>query len=128
MFFSESKIAITHSFSEITVPKAVSLFFVLAFALMFFVKNEMLTYVLANSSVVFGSLCFFGGMSVADFYIRRIIPGTVIRVIIHFALYMFSAFMAGISPYLNIFTVYILLGIVASFVNIRAKKVQEDEV
>lgn len=126
--FSESKIAIQHSFGEIKAPKPVSVLFILALVLMFLVKNETVVYVLANSAVILGSLCFFGGMSVVDFYMRRIIHGTVMRLIIHFLLYIFSAFMAGISPFINIFTVYVLLGIVASFVNIRAKKVREAEV
>jgi len=126
--FSDSQYAIKHSFGEITVPKTVSILAVITFVLTIVVKNEAVAYVLANAAVVFGSLCFFGGMSVVDFYMRRIVHSMFLRLTIHFVLYMFSAFMAGVNPYMNIFTIYILIGILASFVNIRAKKAREAEV
>lgn len=110
---------VPHSFAMIRTPKTVVLLLAAALGAAALSDNSTVTYAAVNVAMIFSAVCFFGGMSIADYYMRRVIYSTVLRVIIHFIIYILSAALSGVTLYVNIFTVYILLGAVGAFVNLR---------
>lgn len=116
-----------HSFSRLRMPRLSIIVFVLVVIAFFVSKSQKFDYVLVNMLVVLGTLCFFSGMSVVDFYLRKKIKNIFPRLLIHFAIYMISGVFTGIIPFANIFLIYILLSVVDSFVNIRRIKTNDKE-
>lgn len=104
-----------HSFSHIKVSHFTVVFAIAAFALNIsglFDLSSLLSMVILNVFVVLIVMCFFAGVSLADFYMRKFIPMTFVRVLIH----------AMIT--LNGFPIYIIAAFVDSFANFR--KLQSD--
>lgn len=118
-----------HSFSELRMPRISIIILILIFALFFVSSSEKMDYIFINMIVVLGGLCFFSGMSVVDFYMRKKIKNVFPRVLSHFLIYTVSGIITGIIPYVNIFLIYIIVSAVDSFANFRriGKNVQEGE-
>lgn len=116
-----------HSFALLRMPKMAVLFMIFVTVLCFVFKSDDIFYVLINVVVVFGGLCFFSGMSVVDFFLRRKIEKMLPRIGVHFLIYMLSGFITGIIPYANIIFVYIVIAMLDSFVNIRRIKPIKEE-
>ncbi len=112
-------VGITHSFAKVRLPKTAVAIMILSFALFFISPEGKFSYVFLNALIVLGAVSFFAGMSFVDFYLRRIIKNTPIRVIIHIFVFLFSTVFSGVSPYVNLFIVYILLASVDAFANFR---------
>ena len=99
-----------HSFSQIKVSRLTVVFAILAFALSvtsIINSNSFLSMTVLNIFVVLIVMSFFAGVSLADFYMRRFIPMTFVRVLLH------------IMISLNGFPIYILAAFIDSFVNFR---------
>ena len=118
---------IDHSFSRLRMPKTMVVIMILSLVLSFVIKNEKIGFVLINVFAVLVSLGFFSGMSVVDFYLRKKIENIPARFCAHLAIYFLSAFIAGVIPFANIFIVYILLGAIDAFINIRRIKKNIEE-
>lgn len=110
---------IDHSFSKLRTPKTVAVLLAAALAAAALSGNDTVTYAAVNLAMIFSAVCFFGGMSIVDYYMRRVIGSTVLRVIIHFMIYVISAALSGVTLYVNVFTVYTILGAAGAFVNLR---------
>lgn len=108
-----------HSFSEIRLPKITALIIVLAFILFVMNPKGSLSYVFLNVLIILLALYVFSGISILDFYMRRFIKNTFLRIIIHVFLIVSTAVFMGVSPYLNLFVVYVLLALIDSFVKLR---------
>lgn len=103
-------LGIIHSFSHIKVSRLTVLFLTMSVVLVavgLTVNNELLLTVALNMLVVLSTMCFFAGVSLVDFFARKFIPLTFIRVILH-----------GIVA-LNAFLIYIIIAFVDSFANFR---------
>ena len=103
-------VGLVHSFSHIKVSRLTVLFATLSvvfIAVGLITSDKMILAVALNMLVVLCAMCFFAGMSLVDFFARKFIPFTFIRLILH----------AIIS--LNAFFVYIIIAFVDSFANFR---------
>ncbi len=103
-------IGIVHSFSHIKVSRLTVVF--LTISIIFVTvglawSDKMILTVALNMLVVLSSMCFFAGMSLIDYFARKFIPFTFLRIILH----------AIIS--LNVFFIYIIAAFVDSFANFR---------
>ena len=101
---------IKHSFSNIKVSRMTSIFTVISLVLSvvgFVTENEIIMVAALNTMVVLSTMCFFSGISLVDFYARRFIPLTFLRVIIYV---MFS---------LNAAVIFIILALIDSFADFR---------
>lgn len=99
-----------HSFSHIKVTRTCVLIIPILLLLVISgigISNSLIIMVSLNMIIVLLSMCFFAGISLVDFYIRRFIPFMPVRVILH-------ALVA-----LNAFPVYILAAFADSFANFR---------
>ena len=112
-------VGITHSFAKVKLPKTTVVIMALSFALFFINPQGKFSYIFLNALMVLGAVSFFTGMSFVDFYLRRIVRSTPIRVVIHIFVFLFSTVFSGVSPYVNLFIVYILLASVDAFANFR---------
>ncbi len=118
---------IKHSFSHIRLPR--SMVAVLALALILLVLGvwEELSYISANVFLVLIFLCFFAGMSFVDYYLRRIICGNFIRILIHIFVIITATTTTMISPFINIFVIYALIAVVDSFADFRKLSLEEEK-
>jgi len=99
-----------HSFSHIRLPKMMVAFCALFVCLNIFgamYSYDVITLVAANMLMILLSLALFSGMSLADFYLRKFIKVTFLRLILH-----------GII-FLNLSPVYILAAFADTFFNFR---------
>ncbi len=112
-------VGITHSFAKVRLPRTAVIIMVLSFALFFMSPQGKLSYIFLNALMVLGAVSFFAGMSFVDFYLRRTLKSTPIRAIIHIFVFLFATVFSGVSPYVNLFIVYILLASVDAFANFR---------
>ena len=108
-----------HSFSEIKIPKTMVIIMLVALGLYLINLPQEAEFVLLNIVVVFGAFCFFAGISFLDFYLRRIVKNTILRVVVHFIIFMCASALTSISPFFNIAIVYAFIAMIDSFVNIR---------
>lgn len=103
-------IGMIHSFSHIKVPRmCVAIIAVLIVITLtgLAALDTLVGMVALNMLIVLLSMCFFAGISLADFYARRFIPFRLVRVIIH------------VIISLNAFPLYILAAVIDSFANFR---------
>ncbi len=103
-----------HSFALIKLPRIMILFAIMTTSFLFIsenipVSNGLLT-VIINMSVILLVICFFAGVSLVDFYLRKRVKFTFLRVIIHSILVLFIP-IALIA--------YILLACIDSFTDFR---------
>lgn len=115
----KTPLRVEHSFAEIRAPRTAVICLVLSIAAAALIKNSTASYALLNIAIIFGSICFFAGMSTVDFYLRMAVKNMFLRLMIHFMIYTVSLMFVGMSIYVNIFTVYILVGGIGAFINIR---------
>lgn len=99
-----------------------------ALVLDFTVKTK-LEYVFINVFVVLGSLCFFSGLSLVEYFLRKKFKNPFPRIIIHFVIYSILSGLVLFIPFANYLTVYILIGAVDAFADFRkiTKKKKEGE-
>lgn len=118
-------VGITHSFAKVKMPR--SAVAVLALCLILFIINPQgkLSYISLNALMVLAAVSFFAGMSFVDFYLRGFVKSTLLRVVIHIFVFIFSTVFSGVSPYVNAFTAYILLASIDAFANFR--KISKEE-
>lgn len=109
VYFPFRKISDTpkHSFAQICMPKTATVVMLVSFALWLVFAKEEISYIPINIFFILAGLSFFHGMSLVDFFMRKRIKGLIIRILIHFLVFI------------NIFAVYIFISIIDSFVNIR---------
>lgn len=103
-------VGLVHSFSHIKVSKLTVLFVTVSavfVAVGIATSDKMILTVALNMLMVLSAMCFFAGMSLVDFFARKFIPFTFIRIILH----------AIVS--LNAFFIYIIIAFVDSFANFR---------
>ncbi len=86
-----------------------------------FVPADMVRLVGMNGFVVFLFLSFCAGLSLTDFLLRRKVPRTGVRILIHGLLFLGSMFLSAMIPLANIFLIYIIMGVVDCFASIRKK-------
>lgn len=101
---------VKHSFSHIKVSRMTSIFTVISLVLSvagFVSENKILMVAALNTMVVLSTMCFFSGISLVDFYARRFLPLTFLRVIIYVMLS------------LNLTVILILLALIDSFADFR---------
>lgn len=111
--------AYEHSFARMRMPRVSVVIMVLSLVLWIISMGTDVEYVLVNILVIFAGLAFFSGLSLAEFFLRRAVKNPFLRIVIHIAVYTaFSAFMY-ISPYVNIFVIYIVAASADAFFNFR---------
>ena len=112
-------LAYDHSFTQIRMRRISALIMVLSLVLWILLMRTDVEYILINVFVIFAGFFFFAGLSLAEFFLRRAVKNPILRIFIHIAVYIgFSAFMY-ISPYINIFAVYIVAALADSLFNFR---------
>lgn len=119
-------VGITHSFAKVKLPKTAVVIMALCLAAFLINPQGKLSYISLNALIVLAAVSFFAGMSFVDFYLRRFVKSTLLRVILHIFVFVFSTAFSGVSPYVNVFTVYILLASVDAFADFR-KTGREEE-
>lgn len=119
-------VGITHSFAKVKLPKTAVIITALSFALFIINPQGNFSYVFLNALMILAAVSFFAGISFVDFYLRRALKSTPLRVVIHILVILFSAVFSGISPYVNLFVVYILLASVDAFANFRKIRKEEE--
>lgn len=107
-------LGIKHSFSHIKVPKLTVSVSILSLAVYGLNFNTTAAYVALNVFVILMAICYFAGVSLLDFYMRRLIKNRFVRLIFHF---MISG---------NAFPVYILAAAVDAFANFRKLPVDNE--
>ncbi len=103
-------VGIVHSFSHIKVSRLTVLFVTISVvfvAVGLAMADNMILTVALNMMVILSAMCFFAGVSLVDFFARRFIPFTFIRVVFH------------VIISLNAFFIYIIIAFVDSFANFR---------
>jgi len=118
--FRKNEMYTHYSFAEIKFPRIAFFIMLLAGASWLIVPDE-LKYISLNVVFILSSFSFFAGMSLVDFFMRKKIRNIFGRLAIHMALYTFSMPVASVSPFVNVLTIYTVLGIIDSFVNIRKR-------
>lgn len=113
------------SFSMISAPRSLVAVMVVALMLAFSGISSAVGYVALNIFLIMLGICYFAGMSVVDYFLRKKIRKSVPRVILHILIIMFFSPVAQASPFINLFTAYALLGIIDSFA--RFRKVERSE-
>ena len=62
-----------------------------------------------------------------DFYLRRLIRSTFMRVVIHVLVIITATTTTMISPFVNVFVVYALIAVVDSFADFRKLSLEKEE-
>ena len=117
-----------HSFSTLIVPKSVVIVMLAALVLELTI-NTKLEYVFVNVFVIMGGLCFFSGLSLVEYFLRKKFKNAFGRIVIHFVIYSVLSGLILFIPFANYFTLYILIGAIDAFVDFRkiTKKQKEGE-
>lgn len=118
---------ISKSFSHIRMTKSMLVFIAAAILVCVFNIHKSATYVAMNIFLIMAGIGFFAGLSIVDFYLRRIVKSSVLRVILHLAIIMSSSMFAAFSQYLNIFIVYALVGAVDVFADFRKLRIKDEK-
>lgn len=110
---------IAHSFATIKLPRtAVLLFLPLIVLFCLFPKGDA-AYVFVNVLLVLTAGAFFAGLSLVDFYLRKVVKNTFLRILIHIFVIMCGGMLSGISPFVNTFTLYAVIAAADSFADFR---------
>ncbi len=112
----ETPVANGHSFSYIR-PGLAAVLYGAVMAALLLLNNKGLRIVAVNGLIVFAFLLFADGMSLADWLLRRKVRRVGVRMLIHCGLLALGL----LFPLLNVFLIYILAGLVDSFVPIRKR-------
>ena len=124
--FRKTEVFPKHSFAQIRFPRVAAGIIAIA-ALLWIVAPANLKYICANVVFILCALAFFSGMSLVEFFLKKKIKSFFGRLIIHTVLYMFSLSVAGVSPFINIFTIYTVLAMIDSFVDIRRRTLKGNQ-
>ncbi len=103
--------SVRHSFSEIIIPRTMILFAIPTLVLYFVGLGDTVSAVTLNLFIIVMYLCFFSGLSFADFFLRKAIKATPIRVLVYIGAFMFLS-----SIIVMVITV---VGILDSFFDFR---------
>ncbi len=106
------------------MPKSAIIVLVLSLVL-FIIGKTGFEYVGVNVFIILSALYVFSGISLIDFYLRKIIKSTLLRIIIHFAIFTGFSLVTAVFPLINYFTVYIIIAVVDSFVNFRKASIKK---
>lgn len=109
-----------HSFSDIRLGKG-TLIFGAAGAAMLFVPVEEIQALGLNALIIFLFVCFCAGISLTEYFLRKKVKALFARIVIHGAVLLAGSLIGAMIPFLNVIFVYILLGIMDSFVSIRKR-------
>jgi len=107
-------IGLKHSFAYIRIPKIMSVVFVMLFivslATIGIPLNEYLSVLLLNMNMILSFICFTAGLSIVEFFLRKFIKFTPLRVFFHIAILF-------VVPIVSLG--YILISCIDSFINFR---------
>ncbi len=106
--------SVTHSFSEIKIPRAMVIGMIISIVVYAFDIEETVSMVTLNIFVLMMYLCAFAGLSFVDYYLRKAIRITPLRLLIY----------SGAVMFLSSFIILALTvaGIADSFVDFRKLK------
>ena len=104
-------IRIDHSFSMIKIPRTMSVVMIFSILICLLRLEETVNFVFLNVFAVLYCLCFFAGISLCDFFMRRFIKNPFMRVIVYGGAVVFAS--AFVTPVLS------LLALIDSFVDFR---------
>lgn len=99
-----------HSFSKIKLSRICTvLSLALTAFLLYFMRggNTVIITIALNMLIVILAMAFFSGISLMDFYLRKVLPIKLLRAVVHVLIAM------------NFFPVYILTAFIDSFANFR---------
>lgn len=103
--------SIQHSFSMIKIPRSMIILMLAALVVAFAGSDSTVGTVALNIFVTISYLCCFGGLSLADYFLRKPVKATPFRLLIYFGAFM------SMSSILII--VFFFSGIVDSFFDFR---------
>lgn len=108
-----------HSFSEIRLPKMAVVVLVISVVALIFSVGKDYIYIPVNILTIMVSVCFFVGASFVEFYLRRAVKKTVLRIFIHIFIIVGTSSITAIFPFANIFLIYALIAVIDAFFNFR---------
>lgn len=110
-------LSMNHSFAQLKMPK--SAFFVMLAVFLLWHIGGNTAGVLGNVFAILWAMFFICAVSLVDFFLRKAIKLTFLRIIIHFVIYSVFSVLVRINPFVNIFVLYVILASVDSFVDLR---------
>ena len=114
-------IKVDHSFSKIKAPRLMICVLLLMLAVLFAGVPQEAEYIILNIAVVLFYICSFAGLSLAEFWLRKVVKNSFVRIMLHLLVIMsFSV----VLP-----MVYALAAVIDAFADFRkvGKRWKTDE-